>query len=58
MLKRLDDQLIIEAYQKSLTLNLDLEFIALLKDELVERGIFDQAKQDLVIYLEANSIIK
>ncbi|WP_431308951.1 sporulation histidine kinase inhibitor Sda [Halalkalibacter lacteus] len=49
ILKRLDDHLILEAYHQSIELNLDLEFIGLLKDEIVERGIFDQIEQDLII---------
>jgi developmental checkpoint coupling sporulation initiation to replication initiation len=49
MLRRLDDHFIVEAYLKAVELNLDHEFIELLKDELVERGLFDRRKQDLVI---------
>ena len=37
---RLSDQLLLEAYEKALELNLSDDFIALIKDELIERELF------------------
>ncbi|MDT8859857.1 sporulation histidine kinase inhibitor Sda [Alkalihalobacillus sp. MEB130] len=49
MLSRLDDHFILEAYEQSVELNLDLEFISLLKEELVRRGLLDEFQTDLAL---------
>ncbi|MFC0558200.1 sporulation histidine kinase inhibitor Sda [Halalkalibacter alkalisediminis] len=42
MLHLLDDQFILDSYQQSIALQLDEEFILLLKNEIVQRGILDR----------------
>ncbi|NEU29279.1 sporulation histidine kinase inhibitor Sda [bacterium LRH843] len=39
MLKHLDDEIILESYYKSIELNLDIDFVLILRDELTKRGI-------------------
>ncbi len=48
MLDLLDDQAVLEAYRKSIELNLDLDFIFILKHELDERGILIETKKQNV----------
>ncbi|MFC0561305.1 sporulation histidine kinase inhibitor Sda [Halalkalibacter alkalisediminis] len=40
MFKNLDNQSMLEAYYKAIRLNLDIDFIAILKEELDQRGIY------------------
>ncbi len=40
MLEHVKDEIIIEAYHKSIELDLDKDFILILKNELIKRGIF------------------
>ncbi|WP_227935058.1 sporulation histidine kinase inhibitor Sda [Alkalihalobacillus deserti] len=42
MLHHLDDHIILESYRQSIELQLDEEFIILLKSEIVQRGLLDQ----------------
>ena len=42
MLHLLDDQSILESYQRSIDLELDEEFIMLLKKEMILRGLVDR----------------
>ncbi|WP_332633905.1 sporulation histidine kinase inhibitor Sda [Halalkalibacter flavus] len=48
MLTRLEDKIILEAYQQSVKLQLDVEFISLLKDELLRRGLLDDLQSNVV----------
>ncbi|MCL7747108.1 sporulation histidine kinase inhibitor Sda [Halalkalibacter alkaliphilus] len=47
MLTKLEDKIILEAYQQSVELQLDVEFISLLKDELVRRGLLDNLQSNV-----------
>ncbi|WP_081727589.1 sporulation histidine kinase inhibitor Sda [Halalkalibacter wakoensis] len=49
MLSQLDNLFILEAYEQSVKLNLDTEFISLLKTELIRRGIFDETQTDFIV---------
>jgi hypothetical protein len=48
MLTKLEDKIILEAYQQSVELQLDVEFISLLKDELLRRGLLDDLQSNVV----------
>ena len=43
MFDNLDDQQMLEAYYKAIKLNLDIDFICILKEELEARGLLIQS---------------
>jgi|GEM_PF-5658783 len=45
-MKHASDELLIHAYKKALHLNVDQNFIVLLKEELVRRNLLDQIEED------------
>ncbi len=44
MFDNLDDQEMLEAYDKAIKLNLEIDFICILKEELEARGLLIQIK--------------
>ncbi|WP_332697081.1 sporulation histidine kinase inhibitor Sda [Halalkalibacter lacteus] len=44
MLDLLDDESLLESYYEAIKLNLDIEFISILKDEIKERGLSEELK--------------
>ncbi|WP_084138568.1 sporulation histidine kinase inhibitor Sda [Halalkalibacter okhensis] len=49
MLTLLEDQIILEAYKQSVSLQLDEEFISLLKDELIKRGLLKDVQSNTIL---------
>ncbi|QKY69418.1 sporulation histidine kinase inhibitor Sda [Lentibacillus sp. CBA3610] len=45
-MKRASDETLIRAYNQALRLNLEENFIVLLKEELVRRNLLDQIEED------------
>ena len=41
VMKSITDDLLIQCYKNAIQLNLDKDFLQLLMDELIERGLFD-----------------
>ncbi|MFC0470835.1 sporulation histidine kinase inhibitor Sda [Halalkalibacter kiskunsagensis] len=45
MVSLLDDKILLESYHEAIKLNLDREFISILKDEIKERGLYNELKK-------------